>query len=276
MKKNLSLRDGFTGQEDQMPDFGVGYSDFGARQYSATLSRWLSQDPLSEKYYSISPYAYCAGNPVNLVDPDGRRPIYSTMGYLLGTDDNGLQGNAIIMDSQYFHQGMSQDEALKYHLGMDGLFDLDAVSRFDDSFNSLSSRPDWDGYLTLAEANDWYRNGNGQSLYVSLDKIDLSGLVSLGEHFVNGKGRVINLFFASDSLNDAMVYGQITLKRYPNHSVRSYSDSYNFDMKSWWNPKNLGRNIETAIGKKVAGAGVKYEIIIYGSKRLTPILPWIK
>jgi hypothetical protein len=47
-------------------------------------------------------------------------------------------------------------------------------------------------------------------------------------------------------------------------------------MKSWWNPKNLGRNIETAIGKKVAGAGVKYEIIIYGSKRLTPILPWIK
>ena len=31
----------------------------------------LSQDPLSEKYYSISPYAYCAGNPVNLVAPDG-------------------------------------------------------------------------------------------------------------------------------------------------------------------------------------------------------------
>ena len=28
-------------------------------------------DPLSEKYYHISPYAYCAGNPVNLVDPDG-------------------------------------------------------------------------------------------------------------------------------------------------------------------------------------------------------------
>ena len=28
-------------------------------------------DPLSEKYYAISPYAYCAGNPVNLVDPEG-------------------------------------------------------------------------------------------------------------------------------------------------------------------------------------------------------------
>ena len=30
-------------------------------------------DPLCEKYYSISPYAYCAGNPVNLVDPNGMK-----------------------------------------------------------------------------------------------------------------------------------------------------------------------------------------------------------
>ena len=29
-------------------------------------------DPLCEKYYNISPYAYCAGNPVNLVDSDGK------------------------------------------------------------------------------------------------------------------------------------------------------------------------------------------------------------
>ncbi len=31
-------------------------------------------DPMAEKYYGISPYAYCAGNPVNYVDPDGRVP----------------------------------------------------------------------------------------------------------------------------------------------------------------------------------------------------------
>lgn len=67
----VSLRDGFTGQEDQGPDFGVGYSDFGARQYSPILSRWLVPDPMGEKYYDVSPYAYCAGNPVNLVDPNG-------------------------------------------------------------------------------------------------------------------------------------------------------------------------------------------------------------
>lgn len=33
---------------------------------------WLSVDPMADKYPSISPYAYCAWNPVKLVDPDGQ------------------------------------------------------------------------------------------------------------------------------------------------------------------------------------------------------------
>ena len=28
-------------------------------------------DPLAEKHYDISPYAYCSGNPINSIDPDG-------------------------------------------------------------------------------------------------------------------------------------------------------------------------------------------------------------
>ena len=28
-------------------------------------------DPLCEKYYDVSPYAYCANNPVRYIDPDG-------------------------------------------------------------------------------------------------------------------------------------------------------------------------------------------------------------
>ena len=43
----------------------------GARHYDPFVARWLSPDPLMEKYYGMSPYLYCAGNPVNLVDPDG-------------------------------------------------------------------------------------------------------------------------------------------------------------------------------------------------------------
>ena len=39
------------------------------------VSKWLSVDPLSDKYPSISPYAYCNWNPVKFVDPDGERAI---------------------------------------------------------------------------------------------------------------------------------------------------------------------------------------------------------
>ena len=67
----VSLRDGFTGQEDQSPDFTIGYIDFGARQYNPTLSRWLVPDPMGEKYYDVSPYAYCNNDPVRFVDPTG-------------------------------------------------------------------------------------------------------------------------------------------------------------------------------------------------------------
>ena len=48
--------------------------DFEARYLSPAFHRFTTMDPLAEKYYSISPYAYCAGNPVNLVDPDGPFP----------------------------------------------------------------------------------------------------------------------------------------------------------------------------------------------------------
>ena len=84
------------------------------------------------------------------------------------------------------------------------------------------------------------------------------------------------MLVSSNSINDGLVYGQITLKRYPNHQVRAYSDKYNFEMHSWRNPMNWGRNIETLIGRKVAGNGMPYEINIYGSKTLKPILPWLK
>ncbi|MBO5194054.1 MAG: peptidoglycan DD-metalloendopeptidase family protein [Bacteroidales bacterium] len=69
----MTLREAYTGKEDQTPDFGTSYTDFGARQYSPQLRRWMVPDPMSEKYYGTSPYAFCGNNPVNFVDPDGKR-----------------------------------------------------------------------------------------------------------------------------------------------------------------------------------------------------------
>ncbi len=55
----------FSGKElDRM--HGLGTYDFGARQYNPVTMRWDKMDPLCEKYYSVSPYAYCGGGSCEL------------------------------------------------------------------------------------------------------------------------------------------------------------------------------------------------------------------
>lgn len=83
-------------------DEDQGAYDFGARMYSAADARWTTMDPLCEKYYHISPYAYCAVNPVNLVDPDG-------MQWYSYTDKNGNT------KYQYWEGEMPEEEQAKYN-----------------------------------------------------------------------------------------------------------------------------------------------------------------
>ena len=72
MSNNFQHPYRFTGKElDRLN--GLNMYDFGARWYDvAGVPMWTSVDPLAEKYYHVSPYVYCFGNPVMLVDPDGK------------------------------------------------------------------------------------------------------------------------------------------------------------------------------------------------------------
>jgi len=69
---DYSTRYKFNGKEQ---DEATGFYYYGARYYAPSLSRWLSTDPLAEKYQGFSPYNYTLNNPVMLVDPDGRRIV---------------------------------------------------------------------------------------------------------------------------------------------------------------------------------------------------------
>jgi RHS repeat-associated protein len=51
---------------------GLDEYDSDARWYYPAIMRTTTPDPLAEKYYDISPYAWCANNPINAFDPDGR------------------------------------------------------------------------------------------------------------------------------------------------------------------------------------------------------------
>ncbi|MBO7635217.1 MAG: hypothetical protein J6S89_01420 [Paludibacteraceae bacterium] len=50
-------------------DRETGLSYFGARYYDPSVAVWMGTDPVF--HASSNAYAYCLGNPINLVDPNG-------------------------------------------------------------------------------------------------------------------------------------------------------------------------------------------------------------
>jgi RHS repeat-associated protein len=50
---------------------GLDWYDYSARHMDAARGVFTTMDPLAEKYYDISPYAYCANNPINSIDING-------------------------------------------------------------------------------------------------------------------------------------------------------------------------------------------------------------
>ena len=56
-------------------DDETGLYYYGARYMNPMASLWYGVDPLAEKYNSIGGYVYCIGNPIRLVDPDGKKIV---------------------------------------------------------------------------------------------------------------------------------------------------------------------------------------------------------
>ena len=96
----------FTGKEK---DSESGYYYFGARYLDQDMTTlFLSVDPMTDKYPGISPYAYCAWNPIKLIDPNGMEinPIYSSDGDFLGNTKEGFTGEPLIMYKSIFDMMM--------------------------------------------------------------------------------------------------------------------------------------------------------------------------
>ena len=108
---DFSARYTFSAKEK---DSETGLSYFGSRYYSSDLSVWLSVDPMAAKYPSLSPYVYCANNPVKVVDPNGEE-IYEfdeNGKYLRVSGEKGspdqiviknTDGTTIAMSKEYNH-----------------------------------------------------------------------------------------------------------------------------------------------------------------------------
>ena len=160
----------YNGKEEQA-GFGLPYLDYGARLYDPATGRWVTQDPLSEKYYGISPYAFCAGNPMKYVDADGMR-IFPK-----GQEELDMIRNTLpIADREYVN------------IDKNGYIDATLInnhSSLSDNYNLLQELVNSDLIINVVLGTEIQAQNNNGQLYV--EKLSYTGF---DEYFIDSEFQI--------------------------------------------------------------------------------------
>ena len=95
---NKYLYNGKELQDDELAGNSLGWYDYGFRFYDATLARFTTIDPLTEKNHSQSGFAYAYNNPVRFIDYMGLDTIginYNDKGIWEITNSQIVEGNDV-------------------------------------------------------------------------------------------------------------------------------------------------------------------------------------
>ena len=111
-------------------DNETGLYYYGARYLDPTGAMWLSVDPLFEKYAGMSPYNYCMGNPVKMVDPDGNKAKDYFLGFVGAFADNAVLGLGnlrgycarFVTDARDFNRGLDAGDAFSIAQGANEMY----------------------------------------------------------------------------------------------------------------------------------------------------------
>ncbi len=118
--------------------------------YDPVLARWMVPDPLAEKHYGVSPYAYCHDNPINAIDPDGRDDFFDENGKFIKKTKTG--DNIFIRSGNDKYVNFASVDFGKRH---DALISIGShyLSQVDHDFNLSVERTGGDNPLSAGLAN---------------------------------------------------------------------------------------------------------------------------
>ena len=173
LKYNQKTTQSFTGKER---DSETGFSYFGARYYDSDLmTGWLSVDPMADKYPNISPYAYCAWNPIKLVDPDGEE-WKDAEGNVI-KDHSNIKVYIFYDPKDFDKQSrqMYRDAENKYGKGSVALSDVTTTDEFAQDWKNMAS-------TDIREVN---LNYHGTNQAVHLNSSEVQYLTSTGTGLTN-------------------------------------------------------------------------------------------
>ena len=168
----------FSGKESQSFLYAnIPLLDFGARMYNPTIARWTTSDPMSEKYYGISPYVYCLGNPISIIDPNGmdiwtmdekgnvvwvkesddHRLYYMNNDGLLSDDYVSVSDRSILDDLSKTEAKVDGGAKVSSHTSKTGINDIFKVFKF----ASDKTKVEW----AVHRNGDTYTIGTGHNSY---------------------------------------------------------------------------------------------------------------
>ena len=147
---NLSAQQYKHGGKELDPAYGLDWHDFGARPYYAPLAAWSHVDRYAEKYYQLSPYCYCANNPIANVDVNGDSIAILVVGGNIGHLAMLIQGddgkwNYYSMNGNTIYRCGGSSGGKGYH--DKGEKEFDSVDAF------LNSEYNREGYIWEANRN---------------------------------------------------------------------------------------------------------------------------